>query len=202
MAASITDCLRVDRRLLAGDRRPRGRDVGVGLFERDLVVAVVDAGEDLAGLDRLVVAHQHRAQITRDLGSDRVVVGLNIGVVGRDLETSDRPIVPAVIGAERERREAGAAEEKPAQAAARRSRRVRAERPRSLQARPAAQAPAVGAISAVGEPAVPVSRRFGGFARNAELDRFAFRDRPIDLQGTAMMGHVAPTSCWRAAACN
>ena len=42
--------LRFDRSLLAGDSRMRGRDIGVGLFERDFVVAVVDPGEDLTAL--------------------------------------------------------------------------------------------------------------------------------------------------------
>ena len=40
--------LGVERRLLVGDVGLGGRDIGLGLLERDLEVAVVDAGQDLA----------------------------------------------------------------------------------------------------------------------------------------------------------
>ena len=45
----------------------RGLDIGPGLLECHLEIAIVDAGEHLAGLDRLVVAHQHVGDVARDL---------------------------------------------------------------------------------------------------------------------------------------
>ena len=45
--------------LLAGDRGSRGGDVGLGLVERDLEIALVDPRQHLAGLDALIVADQH-----------------------------------------------------------------------------------------------------------------------------------------------
>ena len=59
--------LGVERGLLVGDGGLGGLDIGLGLLERDLEIAVVDAGEDLAGLDRLVVADQHGGDIARHL---------------------------------------------------------------------------------------------------------------------------------------
>ena len=90
LAASITRLLRVELGLLAGDRGLGGGDIGLGLVERDLEVAVVDPRQHLAGLDGLVVADQHLGEIAGDLGRDGGVVGLDIGVVGRDLK---RPTV-------------------------------------------------------------------------------------------------------------
>ena len=69
--------------------------IGLRLIERDPEIAVVDPGEHLAGLDRLVVADQHGCDIAGDFRRDGRVVRLDIGVVGRDLEPADRPIVPA-----------------------------------------------------------------------------------------------------------
>ena len=54
----------------------------------DLEVAVVDAGEGLAGLHGLVVADQHVGDIAGDLRRDRGAVGLDIGIVGRHLEAT------------------------------------------------------------------------------------------------------------------
>jgi len=73
-------------------------DIGLGLVECDLEIAVVDAGQHLAGLHALVIADQHVDEITRDFRCNRRVVGLHIGVIGRDQEASDGPIVPAVPG--------------------------------------------------------------------------------------------------------
>ena len=44
----------------------RGRDIGRGLIERDLEVAVVDPRQHLAGLHRLVVADQHLIADSRE----------------------------------------------------------------------------------------------------------------------------------------
>ena len=92
-------------------------------------VAVVDPGQHLAGLDRLVVADQHLAQIAGDLRRDRRVVGLHIGVVGRDLEPADRPVVPAEIaGAGQSRRACRPASKRPAQRKSRGQRVLRVSR--------------------------------------------------------------------------
>ena len=62
----------LDDRLLQGELRIEvahrgfGRgDIGIGLLQRGLEVAVVDPRQQLAGLDRLVVADQHLARCSR-----------------------------------------------------------------------------------------------------------------------------------------
>ena len=86
-------------------------DLGPGLLEADLEVAIVDARQDLPSLHRLVVVDQHRRDVAGDAGSDRRVVGLDIGVVGRDLEAADRPVLPAEIGGARDDRGGRAGEQ-------------------------------------------------------------------------------------------
>ena len=90
--------LNVELGLLAGDRGAGGGDVGLGLVERDREVALVDPRQHLAGLDLLIVADQHLMQVARDLRRDGGVVGLHIGVVGRDQILADGPVVPAIPG--------------------------------------------------------------------------------------------------------
>jgi len=109
--------LDADRRLLAGDHRMGGSDIGTGLVERHRVVAGVNAREHLARLYRLVVADEHLAQVARHLRRYRDGVGLDIGVVGRDIEAADQPVVPAEIGAASKDDETGTKEEEPPQAA-------------------------------------------------------------------------------------
>jgi len=113
--------LRVERRLAAGDRRLRRGDVGVRLVERDLIVAVVDAGEDLAGFDGFIVANKNLDEIARDFRGDRRVVGLDIGVVRRDMEASDRPVIPTEISAGCEGRDASGGQKQPTEAVFRRN---------------------------------------------------------------------------------
>ena len=90
--------LNVELRLLAGDGRLCRGHVGLGLFERDHEVAVVDPRQHLAGLDVLVVADQHLGQVARDLWRDGRVVSLYIGIVGGDEKAADGPVVPAIPG--------------------------------------------------------------------------------------------------------
>ena len=90
--------LNVELGLLAGDRGAGRGDVGLGLVERDREIALVDPRQHLAGLDALIVADQHLAEVARDLRRDRGVVGLHVGVIGRDQIPADRPVVPAVPG--------------------------------------------------------------------------------------------------------
>ena len=58
------------------------RELRLGMVERDLVVAVVELDQQLAGLDRLVVGHRDRDDAAADIGADRDHVGLGEGVVG------------------------------------------------------------------------------------------------------------------------
>ena len=107
--------LRLDRSLFGQDRRRGGGDVGLGLVEGDPEVAVVDLGQRLARLHRLVVADQNLGHVARDLGRDRRGVGLDIGVVGRHLEPADRPVLPAEIADGGESGRASGREQRPAQ---------------------------------------------------------------------------------------
>ena len=103
--------------MLACDRGFRRGDVGLGLVERDLEVAVVDPRQHLTGLDALVVADQHFVQIAGDLRCDGGVVGLYIGVIGRDQETADGPVVQAVPGCAGQHRDRGAGQQELAESA-------------------------------------------------------------------------------------
>ena len=105
--------LHVELGLLARDRGFCGGDVGLGLIERDLEVAVVDPRQHLAGLHALVVAGQHFVKIAGDLRRDRGVVGLHVGVIGGDQETADRPVVPTVPGCAGQQRDRGSRHQEP-----------------------------------------------------------------------------------------
>ena len=97
--------------MLAGDRGPGRRHIRLGLVERDLEVAVVDARQHLAGRDALIVLHQHLIQIAGDLRRDSGAVGLHIGVVGRHQILADGPVVPAIPGRARQRGDRGSGEQ-------------------------------------------------------------------------------------------
>ena len=93
----------VDHRLLhlelgalARDRGFGGGHVGLGLVKRHPEIAIIDFCQHLAGRDALVVADQHVTQVAGDFWRDGGVVGLHIGVVGRNQETADGPVIPAV----------------------------------------------------------------------------------------------------------
>ena len=80
----------LDDRLLQGelcievaDRGFGCGDVGIGLRQRGLEVAVVDLGQELPGLDRLVVADQNPRDVAGDLRRDDRGIRLHIGVIGR-----------------------------------------------------------------------------------------------------------------------
>ena len=74
----------VDGRLLGGDLFPRR----VG---GELVVAVVDGGDHVAGTDGRIVLDRDAGDIAGDLRRQRRVVGAHIGVVGRDHVTAADP---------------------------------------------------------------------------------------------------------------
>ena len=90
--------LNVELRLLARDRRLRRGDIGLGLVERDLEVAVVDPGQHLAGLHMLVIADQDPIEVAGNLRRDGGVVGLHIGVIGGDQKVPDGPVILAIPG--------------------------------------------------------------------------------------------------------
>ncbi len=94
-----------DLRLLDGDLRVdvldaglRGRHLRLRLGKRDAVVALVDAGDHVAGGDVLVVGDRHGGDVARHLRRDGKLPRRDEGVVGR-LEMPD--VVPVEITARR-----------------------------------------------------------------------------------------------------
>lgn len=63
-------------------RRLIEAQVGFGLGHLGLVLPVVEAGDELAGFHRLVVGHQHFADVAGQLGTDAGDLALQVGVVG------------------------------------------------------------------------------------------------------------------------
>ncbi|VFT10245.1 Uncharacterised protein [Pseudomonas aeruginosa] len=61
---------------------PRHEHVGFGGGQGGAEVAVVEAGEQLAGLDRLVVLDQNVLDEAGDFRRDQGEIGVHIGVVG------------------------------------------------------------------------------------------------------------------------
>ncbi len=86
--------LRLDLAADAVDRSLLGRDLVARRVNREPVVAVVDGGDQVAGMHIGVVLDQDARNVAGDLGGQRGVVGTHIGVVGRDGEAADRP--PAI----------------------------------------------------------------------------------------------------------
>jgi hypothetical protein len=66
------------------------------LVERGLVIAGVDPGKDLAGVDRLIVVDRRVRDVARHLGADQYRMRLHISVIGRHHETAGRPVVIAI----------------------------------------------------------------------------------------------------------
>ena len=66
-----------------------GFDPGARGIHRDTIVAVVDLEDHLAGVDQRVVAGEDRRDMAGHARAERGVVGAHIGVVGRDMKTSD-----------------------------------------------------------------------------------------------------------------
>lgn len=56
--------------------------IGLGLRHLGPVFAVVEPGDELAGLHRLVVGHQYLADVAGELGTDAGHLALQVGVVG------------------------------------------------------------------------------------------------------------------------
>ena len=83
-----------------------GRDPGARGIHRDLVVAVVNFEDDIAGMNDRIVGRQDRRDMARHPRAERGVVGADIGVVGRDIEAADQKIIGAIAdGRERQQSE-------------------------------------------------------------------------------------------------
>ena len=75
--------LQCDLRIEIAYRGFRSIDIRTSLSQRSLEIAIIDPGQQLSGLHRLVVADQDFRDISGDLGRNDRGVGLDIGVVGR-----------------------------------------------------------------------------------------------------------------------
>ncbi len=105
--------------MLVGDGGFRSLHVSFRLIDRHPEIPIIDSGENLAGLDLLVVAHQHLADVPGDLGRDGRVVGFHVGIIGRNLEPADRPIRPAEVSGSRNCKKTCPDHQQPAQPGAR-----------------------------------------------------------------------------------
>ncbi len=86
-------------RNLMGHPRDRcflGCDFFARRIDRKAVVAVVNSGDDVPGVDVGIVGHRDAGEISRHLGGERRIIGLHISVIGRDHEAPDRQIIIAV----------------------------------------------------------------------------------------------------------
>jgi len=83
--------LRSDLVADARDSRFLGRHLFARRVNRQAVIAVIDRGDDVAGMHIGVVGHRDAGEIAWDLGGERRVVGLHVGVVGRHRKTADCP---------------------------------------------------------------------------------------------------------------
>ena len=104
-----------DGRFLRCDLLARGID-------RQPIVAIVDAGDHVAGTHVGIVGDRHARDIAGDLGGERRVVGLHVRIVGGDQEAADRQIVVAEPAAGAGGREHDRGEHKLAAAGAPRAR--------------------------------------------------------------------------------
>jgi hypothetical protein len=87
--------LLVELRLDAADVGGRRGDIRRGLRQRCPEVAVIDAGEHLPRLHRLIVAHEDFGNIALHLWCDDGVVGFDIGIVRGLQEPPPGPIAMA-----------------------------------------------------------------------------------------------------------
>ena len=103
--------LDIERRLICFDRCLCGCNIGLCLIERCREIAIVDPGKRLTRLYGFVVADEDSGDIARDFGSDGAVVGFHIGIVRRDLETANSPVIVPVVGAGGNQHDSGCAEQ-------------------------------------------------------------------------------------------
>ena len=60
---------------------------------RDLVVAVVDPEDHVAGMHQRIVARQDRGDMARDARTEHGVVGADIGIIGGDEEAANQRVI-------------------------------------------------------------------------------------------------------------
>ena len=77
------------------DGRFLGGDFFTGRIDRKPIVAIVNGGDHVTGVNVSVVSYRNVGEITGHLGGQRRVVGLHIGVIGRNREPADRQTVIA-----------------------------------------------------------------------------------------------------------
>ena len=101
-SALIWACCTLDLRIDVLDVGLRGRHLRLGLGERGAVIAIVDAGDHVAGCDVLIVGDRNGRDVARHLGGDGELPRRDVGVVGR-LEMAG--VVPVEIsGRQRQRK--------------------------------------------------------------------------------------------------
>ena len=74
--------LHVELRVDVLDAGLRGRDLRLGLRERDAIVTIIDAGDHVAGFDMLVVGDGDGGDVARHFRRDRELPRRDEGVVG------------------------------------------------------------------------------------------------------------------------
>jgi hypothetical protein len=72
-------------------RRERQGQIGHGLRQLDLVVAIIDAYQQVAGLDRLMFFHRHLGDEATDLGRHWHDVRLDLRVIGTHMRERKPP---------------------------------------------------------------------------------------------------------------
>ena len=92
--------LLLGHRLLVGgaellDLEPSAGERGLGAGKRDAVGLGVDAEQELAGRDRVVLARRDVDDPPGDVGGDRHLVLLDVGVVGRGIAAAGQPEIAA-----------------------------------------------------------------------------------------------------------
>ncbi len=90
----LRDGLRIGR-LHLPDVQARGRERGIGLFERDPVRLRIDLEERIARLYDAVVMHHDPGHAARHRGADRHPRLLEVGVVGRLVAPAGQPDIAA-----------------------------------------------------------------------------------------------------------
>ena len=86
--------LRFDLSADSRDRRVLRGDLGLGRIDHQLVIAIVDSHQEIAGVHRLVLGDGDLGHVTGNFRRDDRHVGADIGVVGGDQETAlDEPVI-------------------------------------------------------------------------------------------------------------
>ena len=82
--------LRHDLPLETLNRGLLGRNLVPRRIHREPVVAIIDARNDVTGMDKGIVFNIDRSEIARDLRCQRGVMRADIGIIGGNDELADR----------------------------------------------------------------------------------------------------------------